>query len=487
MMALLVLFVLLLIVFQISFSAGTDARVTRNEEGLAAMDLAIESTLLQVYEDLAADAEADAAATQSAEGGAAAAGAAGAPEIAGGEGPQASDSREDEWATPRRTEMNEIRLRVLIQDEDSKFNLLSVLTENEEEAEKALERLTRVIDYARGGTRADIDSSQAERMAREILDFMTRRRESVLPKPRLLSDDTEDEERGLLLSLRELVALDDFTADMFRDYRDENGDAIHSLGSFLTVWTSLSSTGGEAGGSTPTAPAGRSEARDGADGQEGEPDPEGDATPRETGEAPQGGGEGGAPGQSGSGSGDRGASAGGEAGVAVNVNTAPPAVLKALVEDRDVPYRFWDDVIEYRNADDEEIDENEDPPLDEFGEPITVKQFFKSIDDLGAVDGWHDLEPILQGELRNLLTVQSHVFSIYVTARRPTGIESERVAADKWDLLDEDENGQGLVRSVRSVVWRRAGEDGAAEIVPLVRWEVLDYVPIEVLDNPERR
>jgi hypothetical protein len=169
------------------------------------------------------------------------------------------------------------------------------------------------------------------------------------------------------------------------------------------------------------------------------------------------------------------------------VNTAPPAVLKALLEDRDVPYRFWDDVIEYRNTDDEEIDENEDPPLDEFGEPITVKQFFKSIDDLGAVDGWHDLEPILQGELRNLLTVQSQVFSIYVTARRPTGIEGDRVAADKWELLDEDENGQGLIRSVRSVVWRRAGEDGATEIVPLVRWEVLDYVPIEVLDRPERR
>jgi hypothetical protein len=39
------------------------------------------------------------------------------------------------------------------------------------------------------------------------------------------------------------------------------------------------------------------------------------------------------------------------------------------------------------------------------------------------------------------------------------------------------------VRTVRSVIWRKADGDKTT-IVPLVRWEVLDYTPFEVLDFP---
>ena len=60
MLALLVLFVLVAIVFQINIATSTDARVARNEITLASMDLAIESTLLEVFETLKMDAEADA-------------------------------------------------------------------------------------------------------------------------------------------------------------------------------------------------------------------------------------------------------------------------------------------------------------------------------------------------------------------------------------------------------------------------------------------
>jgi hypothetical protein len=34
------------------------------------------------------------------------------------------------------------------------------------------------------------------------------------------------------------------------------------------------------------------------------------------------------------------------------------------------------------------------------------------------------------------------------------------------------------------VLWRRETEEGM-QLVPLVRWEVLDYLPIEVLDYPD--
>jgi hypothetical protein len=37
---------------------------------------------------------------------------------------------------------------------------------------------------------------------------------------------------------------------------------------------------------------------------------------------------------------------------------------------------------------------------------------------------------------------------------------------------------------VRCVVWRRQGADGW-EVVPLERWEVLDYMPYEVKDFPD--
>jgi hypothetical protein len=43
------------------------------------------------------------------------------------------------------------------------------------------------------------------------------------------------------------------------------------------------------------------------------------------------------------------------------------------------------------------------------------------------------------------------------------------------------------VRTVRCVVWRREGADDGVEIVPIVRWEVLDYFPFEVLDDPTER
>ena len=38
---------------------------------------------------------------------------------------------------------------------------------------------------------------------------------------------------------------------------------------------------------------------------------------------------------------------------------------------------------------------------------------------------------------------------------------------------------------MRQVVWRKVAEDGTVDIIPIVRWEVLDHVPYEVLDYPD--
>jgi hypothetical protein len=115
-----------------------------------------------------------------------------------------------------------------------------------------------------------------------------------------------------------------------------------------------------------------------------------------------------------------------------------------------------------------------------------VKKYFRSIEDLAQIDGWSEIAPLDQSRLRSMLDVQSHVFSIYVTARRPTGVDGEpSLHADRRTIEREEEEGKGLVRTVRSVVWRRVLEDGSVQIVPLVRWEVLDYVPLEVQDFPD--
>ena len=499
-MAFLVIVVIILIAGQISRATSTNSRVARNEEILLTMDLAIESALLQIQEDLRTDAEADSAAGEAggAGGGAAAAvlgAASGGGEGGGAESAPPSDSREDEWARPQRTEVGGMRLRILIQDEESKFNLLSILTEDEEEAEKAFDRLVRVLDYARGDTEVDIDGGQARAMADKIRNLLIARRDSYLPQPVLLSDDEENEDHSMLLSLRELVALEEFGDDDFRDFRDAKGSVVHSLESFLTVWSSLStfdqlgSRGAASGGQTA---AGQAQPETGApQGEEGEED-EGEGEGEE--DEGEGGGtaEGGAEGE---GAQQEGAAAGGQAqgppsiepvSGAINVNTAPLAVLAALFDERDVPARFWTDLLEYRNEEDEEVEENEDPPLDEYGDEITVKKFFDDVNELSTLDGWGEIEPIFQGAIQQLCSTRSNVFSIYVTARKPTGVEGEAPPpADRRELVEQDVNGTGLVRTVRQVVWRKVAEDGTVDIIPIVRWEVLDHVPYEVQDYPE--
>jgi len=492
MLSFMVLMILILILAQIRYSTDTVARVGRNEETLVTMDSAIESCMLQVFEDLKTDAEAGAA------GGAAGGdeGDAGGLGGAAGEGGQDSgptDSKEDEWARPQRTDINEIQLRILIQDEDSKFNLLSVLTEDEEEADKALDRLARVIEFARKGTRAEIDPSTARRIATTMAEFMRRRSDQILPRPELSSDLEQDEDIGLPLSLREFQVLDTelFPPDLFRDYIDENDQIVHSLGSFLTVWSSVATA--EEAESQARTDSGETAAQDDPGQNEEDGDGQGTGDPATGGGGNgQGGGSGGGGGQGqGQGQGGGGGGAGGSGdeppGWAVNVNTAPGAVLHGLMDPRDLPYRFWDDVVEYRNEKDESVEESDEPPLDEYGREIVAHQFFHSVDDLVDIDGWENLEPIIQAEIKGLLKTQSQVFSIFVTARKPTGDEQIDGFSRRDDIEREEANWQGLVRTVRAVVWRRVLGEGEVEIVPLVRWEELDYVPFEVVDFPEER
>jgi hypothetical protein len=527
-LSLLILIVLVAIVIEINVSTLSEARVTRNEVGLTSMDLAIESALLQEYDKLKSDAE-----NGGAEGGAArgqqpaqnpqspsdASNPSNPPPPAGAQGGnQSCDSRRDEWATPARTEINEIKLRILVQDEDSKYNVLNMLNPDATQAQAAFDRVVKILDLCREGTTADIDSVTASQMGKAMLDYMQKRKLAKFPRPTLLSDsdDPNQNDQGLPLSLKEFAVLQPFDDSHFRDFRDENDKIVHSLGSFLTVWSSIglesekkstttsptntTNTGTKSPGSTSSsggsggAPSGGGSASTGT----GPTPSAGSGSPASSGggSSPSAsGGSGGSQqpgGSSGGGGGKKSSDAG---GFAVNVNTAPPAVLKSLFDDRDLNPRFWDKVIEYRNLEDEDeakkaqesaSTETEPPALDEYGNPIIKRKIFDAMSKLGEVDGYKDLDATIQAKVSQLLTNQSHVFSIYVIARRTTSIEGDMTDAvtDPKQRRLLEQKGDSLVRVVRSVVWRHKTDSGYV-IVPIVRWEVLDYEPWEVLDFPD--
>jgi hypothetical protein len=520
-LSLLILLVLVAIVIQINVSTGTDARVARNDVGLTGMDLATESALLQVYDKLKSDAEGGAAGPTTAGGapGADANSPAAPPPGAGGAGApqQPSDSRRDDWAMPQRTEINEIKLRIIVQDEDSKYNVLNMLNPDPVQAQAAFDRVVKILDLCREGTTADIDPGTATQMAKAMLDHMQRRKLAKLPRPKLLSDseDPNQDDQGLPLSLKEFAVLEPFEESHFRDFRDENEKIVHSIGSFLTVWSSIglasdkSKAAGGAGAGAGTTAAGGAGTKGGSTGTGG--------TTAGTGNSVQSSASGGTAGGSaapssvavgggGTGSGGAGQASTGTAGAgskqgtdkggfAVNVNTSPPAVLKSLFDDRELHPRFWDKLIEWRNLEDEEEKKKneekattaeDEVPLDEYGRPILKRNFFDSLTKLGEVDGYKDLDVAVQAKLNQLLTTQSNVFSIYIIARRSTSVEgdgSEALATAEERRLAE-QKGDSLVRVVRSVVWRHKTDD-KVEIVPIVRWEVIDYEPWEVLDYPD--
>jgi type II secretory pathway component PulK len=533
-LSLLLLFVLVAITLQIGVTTGTDARVARNDLTMTSMDLAIESAILQVQETLKTDGEASGESGQGQPQQGAAQGAQPQDPAAGaaaGTGPTdgeagASDTRKDEWATPQRTEINEVRLRILVVDEDSKYNVLNLANPDEKEAEAAQARIARILDLCREGTEADIDTAVADQMARAMREFIVQRDDMDVPRAKLLADDPQREELALPRSMLDFAVLEPFEPMHFRDFRDINGEPVHSIASFLTVWTSVS-TAGEAlgvpaagepgstqgsrdsstqagtqgvGGASATGQGGSGQAGTGQGGT-------GQAGTGQAGAAQGGTGQGanaqgqagqGAAGQSGDAQGAGASNTNGTAngGYGVNVNTAPPAVLKALFDGREVDPRFLDEIIEYRNLEEEEEQESaatsdeeeaeEALRYDEWGNEVVDLRAFEELAELQQVPGYDRLDRAAQDALARLLSVQSNVFSVYVVARRATSIDGDVDAgldpAEARRL--EEQGGDSLVRVVRAVLWRRQTEEGT-QIVPLVRWEVLDYLPIEVLDYPD--
>lgn len=429
----LVLMVIIAIVYQLNRVTGTDQQVANKNLQLTKMELGIRSAIYEVLEQLREDGELRLGGEEDAAGAMPDVGAAAGGEESGVESnPDVVDSQMDEWAQVAATTIDEVQLRILIEDEDRKYNILNMLAEDEEEAGKALERVSRILDYCREQTADDISTSGADEMARAMRDHMLERANSLLPRPRgLLNDDDERSTIGLPLTMREFLPLEAFDEHLFRDYFDVDGARVHAINSYLTCYTSPG-TGGGGGTQAVTA----------------------------------------------------------EGGHNVNVNTAPLAVLMGLFSSGDINGRFWDDVLEYRNEEEdlppESEEEEEEEILDEFGEPILRKRFFDSLDEFAELPEWETMEPELRGMIEDLLRVDSDVFSITITARIPTAAEQNQL--QEFDTRREQEeyerSGLHLVRTVRAIYWRQMSDD-AVVMIPLVPWEVLSHAPLPVLDYAE--
>lgn len=442
-LAFLVLIVMIAIMYQIQSVTQIDSRVSRQEIARSRMDTAIRSTFLQVYEDLKEDklagmgGDPQGQAPTTAEGPSSATGQGGEP----GDlprNPETVDSKLDTWYTPQSTNFDDIQIRILVRDEESKYNVLNMLAEDEDAAAEAFQTVVRIIDNAREGTDLDLSSSEAEEMAGAMREYMSDRRSAdEIGRPRLLTSNENAPDQVLPMTFREFRSLEPFGEMHFRDLFGEDDERIHGLESFLTIYTSPS-LGAETAGEGPPVGVG----------------------------------------------GDK-----------VNVNTAPRAVLAALFDDRDIDYRVWDEILEYRNEEEEPMESEEEgleaneeiePLLDEFGNEITPTMIFDSLDELDEVGAFNDLDAAEQSRIRAKLTVNSDVFEIVLAARISTAADSQE--RSEFESRREQEqyfrSGVHLVRVVRSVVWRRENGD-EVEIVPLVPFEVLEDPPLQVLDFPD--
>ena len=508
-LSILVLFVLIAIVAQISIGTMTDARVGRNDVGQTLITEAIDSAQYDIFELLKSDSEAEQEGGESDPMADAASGALGG-EDAPADSPPA-DSRKDEWAIRQRTEINGIQVLIQVEAENAKYNILNMLSQDEEEAEEAYQRVVRIIDLYREGTELDISRRDADEMVREMKQFMVDRHGSGFAEPNLLTFDEEQDTLFLPQSLRDFLVLEPFHEHYFRSFRDQYDNRVHSLDQFLTVWSSPAVfedlQGGGSGGSA-SGGAGGGAAKDSAGSSAGAGG--GTSTATSNGGDLSGALQDSGLGDAGTGLGDSGAGAGAGAGgegndggagggqdtstggtvlgYGVNVNLAPAAVLKGLFDDREVRGRFWDDVIEYRNLEEEEEagQEESEPVFDEFGEEILERQAFESVTELSEVRSWDDLEPETQSRVSQMLETESSVFTIYITGRRNTSAEdslSSALTAEERARQEEEASG-ALVRTVRVVVWRRSTDDGV-EILPIVPWEELDFTPFEIEDYPD--
>ncbi|MCB9890526.1 MAG: general secretion pathway protein GspK [Planctomycetes bacterium] len=333
------------------------------------------------------------------------------------------DSSRDAWFRPKSIyDDNKISVYCWIEDENRKFNLLNLISPDEDYAELSRQRLMRILDKIWEDTDEDLSGSEAESMANDIRDWMkgSGRNDDRPGAPVKRRDNGESEsrfsrqERFEPLSLDELLLLPRIGRDMLAD-RLVDDRILPGLESVLTVYTSLATDPGTGTGSgTGSGGAGANAGGNGAAGG-------GNGLPT----SGQNGGAGNGNGLPGGGP----AGGGGqltilEPGPRININTASRTVLRALEDAADIPDTVIEALIRYRNEVDKDAqsaaeDQNSERDTDELlsGDLEDKLQYYPSLDKLSEVKEFDNLaESEAKQRFLAMLTTSSHVFTIHLAA-----------------------------------------------------------------------
>lgn len=498
-MTLFICLIVAAVILQLTLTTSGEYAVSANESVMSRLDAACDAAMVDARKALLDDSQQ----SQDPNGGPGSTAMGGAPPLPGGGGDpngggqqqDDADTMNDPWAHDQETTINEVQVRVHVEDENRKFNILSLVSKDQEYARASRERLVRILDMMRefNGSERDLDSGTAETLAASIQQWLEGSRKNW-ERPALHSNKT-DSTVTLMLTLDELLAIDGINEELMYDQRINNMN-YPGLESVLTIWTSIeagpiksaSDTAAAAGGTdgstppaggSPNAPAPGSSASGGS--SEGTTPP----TDKEKVKDPA-------------------VAAGKSTGVKININTAPPCVLRALAPSFDIPTDVWDAVIRYRNQLDEDklkkSRENGDYLGDELppgvdpatkivdrsasgpGEGGPETHHFASLEDLNKVDEWKNLaNENAKKEILKLLTTKSDVFSIYVTARPASGLGASRSqSVDAFGIttttpgsVDPDDMPGGIVKRTRQIVWRRTGTEESVLLPIIVREERL--------------
>ncbi len=379
---------------------------------------------------------------------------------AGGQGGQSggeeeepqTDSSQDSWFQPTAYADGDLTTYVWVEDENRKFNILSLASPEEEFATKSKDRLVRLIDSLRDNTDYDITESDAQTMVDAIKDWIDgRNRTDILPKPELKSD-TDGSEASIPLHLDELLLLRGITDKVFFDQVTEFDNRmvlLPGLESVLTIYTSWVPDPGDpeklaqAGGNQPggNQPAAGGAGGTGATG-EAEEDPAGQ-------------------------------------GIRLNLNTITRPVLRCLFPPVAIPDSVIEAILRYRNeeAEEEEGAEGEtgEESLSEYSDLVMEgvqqkRQIFKSLDDLENIPEFENLpDKEVKEEFINLLTVRSDVFSVHMAAV----------------YKRSEEHKVFVLHRRRSVVVRIESDDEDPRLYPIIHMEKRHGLRIFPVDFPE--
>ena len=517
---LLTLFVILItyaLVAQLTIGTSVSYRVAENSSDRirmtrAANDVSADELLRMLADDMPGGAEDEAAAAADQLGSSFGDQGAGPGAEGEGEGEEEeddgsnSDSRNDDWWRPTRFPIGEMEVHGFVQDENSKFNILSIFHPDEETRDANRERFVRILDFMREDFEDDLDTREAERILGEFvqwcegdlrdLEYPLPQRHSTMLLAQLASEaelaarpgnndagsgggETEQEpqqiqELFLPYSLEEMLLLESVTEAIFYDEVRSRDRIVSDDAAASEIYTTINFDPpsadelGEVGDGTANDLSDVDTGVEGTDSNEGLDDDADDSSLTN----PIGGL-------------DDILEAPAAIGELINLNTAHPAVIKGMLPTEQFPSFFVEQILRYRNEVDEETlaeQEGEDRDFDLveleraiFREDEKVPmRYFRNLEDLTNIEGWEDrLEPEQREAFEALIGVQSDIFSVYLWCRIPD---------EGWEQENHYEEPPGPVLRLKAVVWRRQGEDGAKFVfiepwheVSHTRWRIPDF------------